>query len=325
MKLGINTGFIMKFEFEEGLRFSRDIGVTAVEVGTMSPAAKKYCDLDTLLGDRGELNRWLDIYSSYGMEIYSFSAHGEPLTPDRKAAEEYSLKFRKTCELMSKIGASRMIVVSGLPEGAEGDSLPAWIVNTDANVLKDALKWQWERRLIPYWKEHAKIATDHGITLCFEMQILQMVHTPLQLRRLREELGPVVACNYDISHMWVQDIDPFEALFCLRDMIENVHLKDTLYHGPNLRIRGKFDPTSPGEYRDRSWTFTLPGWGHDEQTWREVITALRFVGYSGILSLEMESDYMEVEEGLLKAAAFIKPMMIERPTGRLWWEYNYEV
>ena len=322
MKLGINTGFIMKFEFEEGLKFSQDIGVTAVEIGTTSSTARRYCDLDTLLSDHGELDRWLDAYARHGMEIYSFSAHGTPLTPDKQVAEEYDRQFRKTCELMERIGTTRIIVVSGLPEGAEGDSLPAWIVNTDMEILQDALEWQWENRLFPYWKEHGKIAADHGVTLCFEMQILQMIHTPLQLRRLREEIGPVVACNYDISHMWVQGIDPFEAIRCLGDMIQNVHLKDTLTHQPNARIRGQFDPTSPDQFKDRSWTFTLPGWGHDEQTWREVIAALRFIGYDGILSLEMESEYMDLEEGLVKAAAFIKPMILERPTGTLWWEYS---
>ncbi len=320
MKLGMNTFFINMFDFEEGLQFCQEQGVQAVEVAAGGPGAVKYCDVDRLLADQGELERWLDIYAGYGLEIYSFAGHGTPLVPDRRIAEDYSQQFRKTCALMEKIGCTRLALVAGLPEGAEGDSLPAWIINTDLPFLRDALEWQWEQRLLPYWKEHGRIAADHGVTLCFEMQINDMIHSPVKLRRLRDELGPVVACNYDISHMWVQGIDPLAAIHELSDLIQAVHLKDTLIHEPNLRLRGYFDSTDLKQYQNRSWTFTIPGWGHDERTWREVISTLRFIGYTGILTLEMESEYIEIQEGLEKAAAFIRPMLLEKPVGPAWWE-----
>ena len=79
--------------------------------------------------------------------------------------------------------------------------------------------------------------------------------------------------------------------------------------------------TSARHPEDRSWNFTQVGWGHDEATWREVITTLRFVGYNDILSLEMECEYMDVEEGLRKSADFIKPIMLEEPVGTKYWEY----
>ena len=320
MKLGVNTHFIMKFEFEEGLGFCQQIEVKAVEVAAMGPAARKYCDVEKLLADEGERQRWLDTYADHGLEVYSFSGHGTPLVPDKKIAAKFSHQFRQACELRERIGVTRMALVAGLPEAAEGDKLPTWIVNTDLPMFRDALDWQWEKRLLPFWKEHGKIASDHGVTLCFEMQINDMVHNPVKLRRLRDELGPVVACNFDISHMWVQGIDPFEAIHYLGDLIQNVHLKDTLIHEPNARLRGLFDSTGLQDYDQRSWTFTIPGWGHDEQTWREVIATLRFLGYDGILSLEMESEYIEIQEGLEKAAAFIRPMLLEQPVGTPWWQ-----
>jgi hypothetical protein len=51
-----------------------------------------------------------------------------------------------------------------------------------------------------------------------------------------------------------------------------------------------------------------------------VITTLRFLGYDGILSLEMENEYMDIQEGLEKAAAFIRPMILEKPKGLSWWQ-----
>lgn len=320
MKLGINTHFIMKFDFEDGLKFCQELGVQAMELAATGPTAKKYCDVERLLNDADARQRWVDVYAQHGLEIYSFSGHGTPLVPDARLKADYSRQFTQACQLMEKLGVTRMALVAGLPEGAEGDTLPAWIVNTDLPMFRDALEWQWEERLLPFWREHGKIASDHGVTLCFEMQIIDMIHTPEKLRRLRDEIGPVVACNFDISHMWVQGIDPFQAIHDLADLIQNVHLKDTLFHEPNARRRGYFDSTPIDQPAQRSWTFTIPGWGHGEQVWREVIAALRLIGYEGILSLEMESEYIEIQEGLEKAAAFIKPMLLQNPVGKSWWQ-----
>ena len=34
----------------------------------------------------------------------------------------------------------------------------------------------------------------------------------------------------------------------------------------------------------------------------------------------MESEYIEIREGLEKAAAFIRPMLLEKPVGPAWWQ-----
>ena len=114
----------MKFGFEAGLKFCQDLGVKAVEVDATETGDARYCDVDTLVANEGERHRWLDIYASHGLEIYSFAAHGAPLSPDREVAAEYSRQFRQACTLMEKIGATRLIVVAGVPEGAEGDKSP---------------------------------------------------------------------------------------------------------------------------------------------------------------------------------------------------------
>ena len=319
MKLGANTGFLKAFEFEEGLDWCQRFGIVAVEVYSVG-ASRPYCDTERLLKDEGGRNRWVDAYASHGIELYSFSAHGQPLTPDKERAAAYSSDFVNACKLAEKVGVTRMVLVAGLPEAAEGDRQPNWIVHTDTADFDKALEWQWNERLLPYWREHGKIARDHGVTLCFEMQINDMIHSPEKMRRLADELGSVVACNFDVSHMWVQGIDPMQAIHYLGDLIQNVHLKDTLIHQPNCRLHGMFDTALLGEYRKRSWTFAQPGYGHGEQVWRELLTTLRFIGYDGILSLEMESEYMEMREGLQRAAQFIKPLMLERPPGKPWHE-----
>jgi sugar phosphate isomerase/epimerase len=325
MYLGINTHFITRFDFEDGLKFCRALGLKGMEVAGGGQAAKEYCDLDRLLADEGELHRWQDTYARHGLTIVSLSCHGSPLMPDEAIAAEYKRQFKQACQLMAKIGVRRMTLVAGLPPGAPGDTCPLWITQQvqepNMSFWRDTLEWQWERRLIPYWKEQAKIAADHGVTLCFEMQVSDMLHTPVKLKRFHDEIGPVVACNFDISHMWVQGIDPVTALRYLGPLVQHVHLKDAYINQHLVRLQGMNNTTPSRRPEDRSWNFTQIGWGHDESTWREVITTLRFIGYEDILSLEMECEYMTVEEGLRKSAEFIRPLLLTEPVTTKWWEH----
>ena len=80
------------------------------------------------------------------------------------------------------------------------------------------------------------------------------------------------------------------------------------------------DTTSIGHPEHRSWNYTLVGWGHDEVTWRKFVTVLRFVGYDHVLLVEMECEYVEIEEGLKKSVEFLKPILLQRPSGTKWWE-----
>ncbi len=75
-------------------------------------------------------------------------------------------------------------------------------------------------------------------------------------------------------------------------------------------------------YRDelhRSWIFRTVGYGHDEETWRNIISALQLVGYNGTLSIEHEDSLMSVEEGFQKAVSFLKQQLIREKLDEVWW------
>ncbi len=321
MKLGVISANLMHLEFEDGLRYARDIGLGAVEVGACGlGSTTKYCDRERLVKDKGEVRRWLDSFARHDLEISALLGHGAPLTPDKAAAAEYSRQFRQACQLAEMAEIPLMTLLSGLPEGAEGDTAPNWVAFAEWDYLRDTVEWQWEKRLLPYWREHGKIAADHGLTLCFEMHGGDMVHNPITLKRLHDELGPVAACNLDTSHLWYQSIDPIEAVRFLGPLVRHIHAKDTAIHSHNARLRGLMDTTSVEVPEDRAWTYTLCGWGHGAEFWREFAATLRFVGYDHVLSVEMESEYFDVEEGLEKAVEFLKPMVLEKQPEAKWWE-----
>ena len=321
MKLGVISSNLMQFEFEEGLRYAKKLGLGAVEVGACGLASNKtFCDREHLVSHRDEIPAWLDTFARNDLEISALIGHGAPLMPNKDVSQEYSRQFRQTCQLMEWAGIRRMTLLAGLPEGAEGDTTPVWVTFADLPFLRDTVEWQWEKRLIPYWKEHGKIASDHGVTLCFEMHGGDLIHNPITLRKLHEEVGPVVACNFDISHVWFQSIDPGEAVRYLGNLVQHVHAKDTHIQQHNVRLRGFNDSTSTECPQKRPWNFTIPGWGHNESDWKEFVTALDFVGYNHVLSIEMECEYLNVEEGLKKSVDFLKPILLEKKPGPKWWE-----
>lgn len=298
------------------MRFLSTLGVEAIEADVTCEQTRKFCDYDKLLSDKGKLSRWLDLVRGHGLEVSAFCAHGEPLSPNKQVAQAYSQYFRKVCKLAEATSVYRLVVLADLPEGARGDTCRCWVVDSFQPYARQTLRWQWEQRLIPYWREPAKIAKDHGCKLCFEPQIGDMVHSPATFTQLREAIGPVAGCNLDPSHLFVQQIDVLEAIRFLADAIYHVHIKDTRIDFRNLRLKGLLDTTSYREPEKRTWTFTLVGWGHDQKFWHDFITNLRLAGYDGVLSVENETEYINVTEGLEKAIEFLKPMILKEPTGR---------
>ena len=61
---------------------------------------------------------------------------------------------------------------------------------------------------------------------------------------------------------------------------------------------------------ERSWGYRTLGFGHGELWWREFLSALRSVGYDGVLSIEHEDSLMSAPEGIIKSVEFLKPLLI---------------
>ena len=101
-------------------------------------------------------------------------------------------------------------LLAGLPEGADGDRTPCWINSPFPPGNLAILDWQWEQRVVPYWREQARYAQEHGCVLCFEIHGGDVVYNPDTLLRLRDQVGAgdtiacigTRACLYD--HYWAR-------------------------------------------------------------------------------------------------------------------------
>ena len=160
----------------------------------------------------------------------------------------------------------------------------------------------------------------HGIKkIAFEMHPGFCVYNPETMMKLRNAVGPEIGANFDPSHLFWQGIDPVAAIRYLGDAIFYFHAKDTKIDEINTKTHGVLDTKHYGDEIHRSWIFRSVGYGHDYQVWKDMMSALRMVGYDDAISIEHEDSLMTPNEGLQKAIAFLKDVMMFEDKGAMWW------
>jgi sugar phosphate isomerase/epimerase len=322
MQLGVVSSAISGQPLDDALAHLRDIGITHLELacaGFFTDGAPEG-GLETILACTPNRRRdLLGRVEEAGLTISALALHGQPLSPDAETAAAYLRQFRLGLELAQELGVARITLLAGLPAGAPGDTAPCWVANAFPPAYARVLEWQWEERLLPYWREQAARAAGYGCRLCFEMVPGDMIYNPAGLIRLRDALGDTVGCNFDPSHLFCQGIDPLEAIPVLGDAIYAVHAKDADIIAPVARVNGLFDSRPPADVAARSWRYRTVGYGHDEAFWRAFMSVLRTVGYDGVVAIEHEDDLMAFREGLEKASELLRRVLIRtEPTAR-WW------
>ncbi len=320
MHLGAISTVFVSLPLRDAARRMRELGLKSIEIGTGGFFPKNHCDPAHLLASESARGEFLETLAESDLKISAFAMHGEPLHPAPAISQAYDRDFRVTCALARKLGVTRMTLLSGLPEAVPGDQSPNWILYPYPPRNLDALKWQWEERLIPYWKEHGKIAEDHGVRLCFEMHPVDMVYKPEELLRLRDAVGPVVGCNLDPSHLFWQGMDILEVIRLLGPIIYHVHAKDSRVDPHNVRLNGILDAKDFQMRAHRSWIFRTAGYGHPEAFWRDFVSTLRLVGYDDVLSVEHEDPLIDPIEGFELAVKVLRNVLVEKPPSRLRYE-----
>jgi len=181
------------------------------------------------------------------------------------------------------------------------------------------LDWQWKERAIPYWKETARICKQAGVRVAIEMHPNFIVYNPETMLKLRDLAKGTIGCNFDPSHMFWQQVDVATAIRALGDCIYHVHAKDCKIDPGNTALNGVLDVKKYTDEIHRSWIFRTVGYGNGESVWRDIVSNLRMVGYDHVISIEHEDSLMSGDEGLKKAIAFLKGIVINAPAGKAYW------
>ena len=142
------------------------------------------------------------------------------------------------------------------------------------------------------------------------------------LLKLRAAVGPEIGANFDPSHLIWQGVDPVAAIRALgkEHAIFHFHAKDTKVDKYNTAVNGVLDTKNFSDELNRSWIFRSVGYGNDYAYWKDIVSALRMVGYEGALSIEHEDSLLTPLEGLDKAITFLKEVLVYQPKmTEMWW------
>jgi sugar phosphate isomerase/epimerase len=319
MRIGVFAVLFGDKPFEDTLDYLQELGLTAVEIGTGAYPGNAHCNPAELLKNDGKLKAFRKALDDRGLLVSALSCHGNPLHPDKKIAADHHRVFEKTVHLASRLGVERVVTFSGCPGSDSSAKQPNWIVAPWPPEFAQMLQWQWTERVLPYWKEAARLCRQAGVKVAIEMHPNFVVYNPETMLRLRDVAKGTIGCNFDPSHMFWQQVDATAAIRALGDCIYHVHAKDCRVDARNTAQNGVLDGKPYTDEMHRSWIFRTVGYGHGESTWRDIVSALRMVGYDHVISIEHEDSLMSGDEGLKKAIAFLKRVVIEAPAGTAYW------
>ena len=314
MKLCVLANLYAAKSLDETLCRLKSLGVEAVEIGAGGYPGKAHCNPEVLLADEKKLAEFKATIDKYGIEVAALATHGNCVHPDKAIAKSFEDDFRNTVLLAEKIGVDTIITFSGCPGDHEGAKYPNWVTCPWPDDFLKVLDYQWNEVLIPYWKEVVKFANAHGVTkIALEMHPGFCVYNPETLLKLRKAVGDTIGANFDPSHLVWQGMDPVAAIRELEGAIYHFHAKDTKIDEYNTAKNGVLDTKHYGDEIHRSWVFRTVGYGHDAQYWKDMASNLRLVGYDKVMSIEHEDSLMSIDEGLEKAVAFLKDIIISEP------------
>lgn len=322
MKIGVVLVLYANLPLSEALDRAKAHGLEAVELGTGNYPGSAHCDPQRVVEDDQYAESILREVESRDLIISALSCHGNPLHPRRDVAQANDEVFRQTCRAAVRLGVDTVNLFSGCPGDRGGGQTPNWVTCPWPTEYSELYDWQWNEVTIPYWRNAVEYANSVGIhKLAFEMHPGMIVYNPATLFRLREAVGETVGANFDPSHLFWQGIDVVSAIRLLgrQRCIFHVHAKDTYVDYQNVQVNGTIDPKPYAGLLDRAWTFRTVGYGHSEQTWREIISELRLAGFDGVLSIEHEDALLSVEEGLSKAIEMLRRCRVTEPPTVPWW------
>lgn len=319
MKLGVFAVLMRNKPFEEALDYFASKGVEAVEIGVGGYIGNAHCKPAELLGDKAKVESFRKSVESRGLEISALSCHGNPLHPDEKQRAQFHTDFVNAVELASQMGVKNVVTFSGCPGESDASHYPVWITCPWPNDFSTVVEWQWKEKVVPYWQEQSRLLEKRGVRVAIEPHPGFVVYNTETLLRLRGECGESVGANFDPSHLFWQQMDPVASIKELGKALFHFHAKDTGFDDRNLRLNGVLDTKSYARVAQRSWVFRTVGYGHGEETWRGIVSALQLIGYGGAISIEHEDAYMSKEEGFEKAVEFLKSILIKESAGELWW------
>jgi sugar phosphate isomerase/epimerase len=240
---------------------------------------------------------------------------GNYLHPNRAVSDIHIRDLEDVIELAAALSVRVVNGFAGCPGAAKDEKYPCWIGLPYPPEFQNYLKWQWEEKIIPFWKEIVLRLKKYKIKYAFEMHPGDAVYNTTTLIKLREAVNyEGMGCCFDPAHLFWQGMDPIECVKRLEGIIFNVHAQDSELNMKVVNVDGVLDPKDYSDLANRAWNLRLVGYGHGEEFWRKLILVLRSAGYDGPLSVEHQDALIGKNEGFKKAIEFLSRIIFrEKP------------
>ncbi|MEO8736059.1 MAG: sugar phosphate isomerase/epimerase [Edaphobacter sp.] len=308
LPIGVFNPPFRQLSLDQMLDKFAELGIEAVEIGAGGYTGTPQCPVPELVASPAKAREWKKKFDDRGIPIMAITCHANALHPDPVKAGAFRQQFRQAVQLAGMLEIPTVVGFSGCPGASPTDTVPNWITY-DFPEHAAPLAWQWNERVIPYWKETAKFAREHGIhRIALEMHPNFVVYNPRTLMRLREAVGPEIGANCDLSHLFWQQCDAVEVIRFLgkQGALYHAHMKDTAFFPENVARYGILNFAASKLDTKGSEFFRAVGYGHGASLWKDVIAAYMEVGYDGMLSIENEDPILRGEVGVQRSLATLK-------------------
>lgn len=297
---------------DELLDTSASLGIQRIEFACGNWSRAPHIQLDAMLESAVLRRDFMAKVADHGLAISALNCSGNPLHPGDHGRRHREVTS-KTVRLAGLMGIERVVMMSGCPGGAPGDSTANWITTCWPAEMPEMLRYQWDDVLIPYWRSLVAEAEAAGVRrLCLELHGHQNVYNVETMMRLRDAVGPVVGANFDPSHLMWMGADPLAAIRALDDAIYHVHAKDTNIDAANAALNSRIDTKPSSDLAHRSWSYVTLGYGNGAEWWRRFCAELALIGYDDVLSIEHEDPLMPAIDGVAKSVALLREVMVHR-------------
>jgi sugar phosphate isomerase/epimerase len=318
--IGVFDTVYFHLSLDEMLDKMSSLGIEAVEISTGGYGAPKHIPVSDILADPAKAKAWKKKFEDRNIRVGALNTSGNPIHPNSEIAKKFDESFRQTVLLAERLEISVIVNFSGCPGDSPSAQHPNWITYRWPPEYDEVITWQWEKVVIPYWREAVKFARAHGIKkIAFEMHPNFVVYNPFTLMRLRDAVGQEVGANCDLSHLFWQGCDPVEVIHYLgkQGAIFHAHMKDTVVFPQPTAKTGVLNFSQDlAKSAQGSVMFRAVGYGHGAQTWKDIVRAYMDVGYQGILSVENEDSILPGEVGVERAVYVLKNVRTELLAGK---------
>src|SRR5271157_1005998 len=161
MKVGLFTALLANLSLDDVIQKIKPLGIRTVELGVGNYPGEPHLKLEWL-DQASKLKEFKQKLEDEGIGISALSSHGNPLHPNKQLAQLHAATSKKAIRLAQRLGVKTVIDFSGCPGDSDSSKYPNWSPTAWPPDFQEILKWQWEKKVIPYWTKHAKFAETTG-------------------------------------------------------------------------------------------------------------------------------------------------------------------